>query len=94
MMKPPKDELFCPFHLEHAPGTSALLVKKYRVIRRIAHHRAQPRDGALRYTNAYIPIWVCETHKFSVEINRLSKHVVARKPTTVRPKHPPGSAAD
>ncbi len=48
----------------HCPICKQELAKMYRVV-----FRRYPATG-MDHT-AYIPIWVCETHEFSVEINRL-----------------------
>lgn len=73
----------------HCPLCGRVLTKMYRVIERYCRGL-----GPGQTQTAYIPLWVCETHKFSVEINRLSRRVVKTKPRSAARKRTPGSAAD
>jgi hypothetical protein len=67
----------CP--LCHRP-----LVTRYRVLKKYS------RRG---YITAYHPLWYCETHDFTVEINHSNKKLVKHKPN-VRRKRSLGSASN
>lgn len=75
------------------------LVKRYRVVKRInqtetIRQGAYWSPGRRRITVAYVPLWVCLAHEFSVEINRLSKNIVTRKPKRKPARRMPGSASE
>jgi hypothetical protein len=86
------------------PLCKRLLVKMYRVV--YVSRRTLGRDGKVVYAPKYVPIWVCETHEFSVEINRLrggselaailkeGKWLVRTKPGRKPSKRTLGSASD